>query len=412
MNPPGSASLPTCGGIARRTASRPEPIGTSSTATGVGLTYVIEAQALHARGNGCVRSKRWPQYEQWEFLRCRTGPPVVVTRGRHILHRAPPARCNLSEVSADPAELDFLDASERELVRESLVVIEESEPAQAALLRGNLARLASAADLVQKSPSVLSDVDARRFARESGESLLDLLCQVPDWDFDLQVPVRVIFGQSYLIAKINFLKAMVERTEWELAQSIYSKLAEELFVSIATDARGERRLKAAAAQSLIRIWEDRLHREIDDFAPVLESVWRARNKVRPVIGTTLGTHEFFRLLGECSDTSFLEYFAQEVPAEQVQAFEEFLFGLSWEQLSTLRERMQAEQKSAVSDEQARAALSRPESWAPRQDGAQAFYTSYKKRRLKAQYRVLTQAPGPHKTAEEFVMSAFLMREAG
>jgi hypothetical protein len=236
--------------------------------------------------------------------------------------------------------------------------------------------------------------------------------------------VRVIFGQSYLIAKINFFKAirygleatgapeqLVERTEYELAQSIYSKLAEELFISIVTDARGSRVLKVAAAQSLFQIWEDRLHSEIDDFAPVLESVWRARNKVRPVIGTTLGTHEFFRLLKECSDTRFLEYFEDEVPAEQLQAFEEFLFGMSWEQLSALRERMEAEHKSAISDEQARAALSRPPSWAPRQDGAQAFYTSYKKRRVKAQYRVLTQAPGPRKTAEEFVMSAFLMRQA-
>ncbi len=327
-------------------------------------------------------------------------------------------------MSLDPSRLEFLDESERELVCEALALIEDSEPDQAARLHDNLWRLSAAAELVQKSPSVLADVDARRFARESGESLLDLLCQVPDWDFDLHVPVRVIFGQSYLIAKINFLKALrygleavnaadslVERTEWELAQSIYSKLAEELFVSIATDTRGERRLKAAAARSLIRIWEDRLHREIDDFAPVLESVWRARNKVRPVIGTTLGTHEFFRLLRECSDTRFLEYFEEAVPPEQVQAFEEFLFGLSWEQLTVLRERMQRERQSAVSDEQARAVISRPESWAPRLDGAQAFYTSYKKRRIKAQYRVITQAPGPHKTAEEFVMGAFLMREA-
>jgi hypothetical protein len=234
--------------------------------------------------------------------------------------------------------------------------------------------------------------------------------------------MRVIFGQAYLIAKINFLKslcyglesveapsALIELAEFEVGQSIYSKLAEELFVSIATDPDIPRSVKVAAASSLVGIWENRLEHEIDDFAPVLESVWRARNKIRPVIGTTLGTSEFFRLLRGCSDTRFLEYFEGDVPDEQVQAFEEFLFGMSWEQLCRLREKMRQENTSAVSSEQAQKAFSRPPSWAPTQDGPQALYTSYKKRRVKAQYRVLTSAPGPRKTAEEFVMTSFLAR---
>ena len=40
-------------------------------------------------------------------------------------------------------------------------------------------------------------------------------------------------------------------------------------------------------------------------------------------------------------------------------------------------------------------------------GPQALYTSYKKRKIKAHYRSLTSAPGPRKTAEEFVMTAVL-----
>lgn len=244
---------------------------------------------------------------------------------------------------------------------------------------------------------------------------------MPEWDLDLHLPVRVIFGRAYLVAKINFLKSVAygleaaaapaelrDRAEFELGQSIYSKLGEELFTSIVTDAGGERRVKLAAARSLFHVWEERLSTEIDDFAPVLESVWQARNKVRPVLGTTLGTHEFFRLLHECRDTRFLEYFEGDVPEEQVQAFEEFLFGLSFEQLGAVRERMESEHASSISHEQARAGL--PPSWSPRATGPQALYTSYKKRKVKAQYRVLTSAPGPKRTAEEFVMTAFLSRD--
>ena len=320
------------------------------------------------------------------------------------------------------SELYFLDPHERELVSNALDVIGAVDADELAVLRENLERLAHAADLVRQSPPIVGSWEARRMADASGETLLDLLCEVPDWDFDLHVPTRVIFGQAYLIAKINFLKALryglesanasetlLEAAELELGQSIYSKLAEELFVSIVTDGRAHRAVKLAAAKALCGIWENRLETEIDDFAPVLESVWRARNKVRPVIGTTLGTHEFFRLLRECSDTRFLEYFEGDVPDEQLQAFEEFLFGLSWEQISSLRDRMREENRSSLSSEQAQATLARPPSWAPRQNGPQALYTSYKKRRVKAQYRVLTASPGPRKTAEEFVMTSFLMQ---
>lgn len=325
--------------------------------------------------------------------------------------------------SSTRAELDFLDSSEQTLVAEALDLIGAADPGEGAALAANLSRLAHAAELVDQSPPVLGSWEARRLAPTSGETLLDLLCAVPDWDLDLHLPVRVIFGQAFLIAKINFFKAisyglaaagapdaLIESAELELGQSIYSKLAEELFISIATDAQADRSVKVAAAHALFEIWERRLHEEIDDFAPVLESVWRARNKVRPVIGTTLGTHEFFRLLRECSDTRFLDYFGGDVPGEQLQAFEEFLFGLSCEQISELRARMREENRGSVSSEQASAALARPPSWAPRQDGPQALYTSYKKRRVRAQYRALTAAPGPRKTAEEFVMTSFLLHQ--
>lgn len=319
-------------------------------------------------------------------------------------------------------ELYFLDDSEQGVVADALASIHEVDPREGALLSEHLERLARAADLVKQSPGITGSWETQRVAPMSGEPLLDLLCTVPEWDLDLHVPVRVIFGQAYLVAKINFFKAIAygldsvgatevlrERVEAELGQSIYTKLAEELFIAIVTDTRSERRVKVAAARSLFQVWQDRLEREIDDFAPVLESVWRSRNKVRPVIGTTLGTHEFFHLLKNCTDTQFLEYFENEVPIEQIQAFEEFLFGLSWEQLTELRTQMQENHASTISSDKAYETVGHPSSWAPQDGGPQSLYTSYKKRRVRAQYRALTNAPGPKKTAEEFVMTAFLMR---
>src|SRR4029077_7031080 len=128
----------------------------------------------------------------------------------------------------------------------------------------------------------------------------------------------------YLIAKINLLKALrynVEAVgaptelrdlvEQEVAQSIYTKLAEELFVSIVTDTSAPTNVKRGAARFLFRIWEERLLMEVDDFAPILESTWQSRTKLLPVLGTMLGTHEVFRLFQEARDKRFLDYFGED-----------------------------------------------------------------------------------------------------
>jgi hypothetical protein len=318
-------------------------------------------------------------------------------------------------------ELDFFDEHERTLVSTALGFVREVSAEHTAVLTDNLDRLSRAAAIIRQSPSIMRSLETRPRSSFSGEPLLDVLCRVPDYDLDLHIPTKAVFGQAFLIAKINFLKSLgytldtlggpeelQSRVQHELGQSIYSKLAEELFISIVTDPHGARAVKMSAAKSLFEIWEDRLLTEIDDFAPILESIWRARNKVRPVLGTLLGTQEFFRLLQEACDDRFLSYFSEGgVPEEELQAFEEFLFGISYEEIVQLRHHMDEKSANVVSPEEARGLLGRTRaSWAPG-IGPQALYTSYKKRRVKAHYRQLTAANGPKKTAEEYVMVAFL-----
>jgi hypothetical protein len=324
----------------------------------------------------------------------------------------------------DPEDCFFLDDAERATVASALRVVEDCNPDDAALLHANLARLASTAAVIRDSPPIASSLPVRGSRSSfSSESLVDLLCRVPDYDFDLHIPTKAVLGQAFLVAKINFWKALNYALEAvgspsgdvhnELGQSIYSKLAEELIISIVSDPSGEPPIKRAAAQSLFRIWEERLTTEIDDFAPFLESVWRARDRMRPVLGTMRGTHELFRLIEQSHDARVLDYFTvDDVPAEQLQAFEEFLFGISHEEIERLREHLLEKSVAVVSEEDARTLLGRKkESWVPT-SGPQAFYTSYKKRRVRAAYRALTHAEGPKKTAEEYVMAAFLSRGDG
>jgi hypothetical protein len=316
----------------------------------------------------------------------------------------------------------FFDSAEQALVAQVLDVLRSKNSETAALLDASLRRLEGLATLIRDSPSIVASWKATAGSEFSGESLIELLCRVPDYDLDLHVPTKATIGQAYLIAKINFFKALgyalgpcgppkelVLRLELELGQSVYSKLAEELFISILTDSEVTHPVKVAAARFLTRIWDERLMIEVDDFAPLLESVWRARSKVLPLLGTMLGTAEVFQLFREACDPRFIDYFGNEnLAVEQLLAFEEFLFGLSYEEIQKLRRHMQENLATVLTLDQARELLGRKTpSWSAQHDGAQAFYTSYKKRRVNAHYRTLTGAEGPKRTAEEYVMTALL-----
>jgi len=316
----------------------------------------------------------------------------------------------------------FLDSAERGLVGRVLATVGEANPRQRAVVEGMLSRLRSMAELIRDSPSLASSWDGGAGRAFSADTLIEQLCRVRDYDIDLHIPTKAVLGQAYVIAKINFLKALgymldavsapaalCDGVEREVAQSIYTKLAEELFVSIVTDPNAPPHVKTGAARFLFRIWEERLHMEVDDFAPLLESAWEARSKLLPVLGTMLGTHEVFRLFQEARDPRFLDYFGEEhVGPEQLLAFEEFLFGLSHEEIARLRGHMVEQGHACLSLDAARALLGNaPASSLPDRSGAAALYTSYKKRRVNAAHRELTGASGPKRTAEEYVMMAFL-----
>lgn len=323
-------------------------------------------------------------------------------------------------------ELFFLDDHERELIVGAIEHVSATDPEHAAVLRDFLHRLGRAAELVRGSPSLSSSLRSRHRGAFSQETLVDALCRVPEYDVELHVPTKVVFGQAFLVAKINFFKAigyalesvgggelLHEQLQHEIGQSIYSKLAEELFLTIVTDVHGEIDVRQRAARALYDIWENRLTAEIDDFAPVLESIWVARNQVRPVLGTMRGTQEFFRLVQGRCDPRFVDYFAADgVRDEERQAFEEFLFGIAHEEIEKLREHIDVDGRGVVSVEEAKSVLGRTtDSWIPAGGGPQSLYTSYKRRKVKANYRHLTGAPGPKKTAEEYVTIAMLLRGA-
>jgi hypothetical protein len=313
--------------------------------------------------------------------------------------------------------VSVLDRHETELVEQALDAVTKSSPADAEILKGLIEELKATSSLLDRQRPL------RRPTQLGGEprneqTLIDHLCTIDGLSGDLALPLKATLSRTYLITKINFLRGFVKATQHvpgcsrmthdlreELAQSIYTLLAEELFLALLRKPDVSRRTKQRAADQLITVWDDAAL-EIDDFAPLLESAWHARNRINSAYGTLLGATETFRLVTEDCSPEVLEFFGREgMSADESAAFEEFLFNMTSEELATLRRAMQQQHLSAASPAWAAEILGRQieDLEHSHEIDPMALYRSYQRRQLAADFRLMSGAPGPRRTAEGYLM---------
>lgn len=315
--------------------------------------------------------------------------------------------------------VSVLDRHENELVEQALAAVGAKSPHDAEILKNLIEELKATSSLLDRQRPL------RRPTALGGEprneqTLIDHLCAIDGLSGDLALPLKATLSRTYLLTKINFLRGFVKATcalndpscsqmthdlREELAQSIYTLLAEELFLALLRKPDVTRRTKQRAADQLITVWDDAAL-EIDDFAPLLESAWHARNRINSAYGTLLGATETFRLVTEDCSPEVLEFFGRDgMSADESAAFEEFLFNMTSEELATLRRAMQQQHLSAASPAWAAEILGRQieDLEHSHEIDPMALYRSYQRRQLAADFRLMAGAPGPRRTAEAYLM---------
>jgi hypothetical protein len=313
-----------------------------------------------------------------------------------------------------------LDRREVELVEAALQAVGARSPADAAILQNLLNELRSTSELLDRQRPLRRPTALGGENRDE-QTLIEHLCQLDGLSGDLALPLKSTLSRTHLLTKINFLRGFVKATasitdnpdcqrmahelREEVAQSIYTLLAEELLLALLRKPDVARRTKQRAADQLITIWDDAAL-EIDDFAPLLESAWHARNRINTAYGTLLGATETFRLVTEDCNPEVLEFFGRDgMSADESAAFEEFLFNMTSEELTTLRRAMQQQHVSAASPAWAAEILGRQieELEHSHEIDPMALYRSYQRRQLAADFRLMSGAPGPRRTAEGYLM---------
>ena len=327
------------------------------------------------------------------------------------------------------APTSVLDRRELDLIDRALVAVAARQPADAEILRGMIVELKNVAGLLDRQRHLRAATALGGEAR-TAQTLIDHLCGIDGLSGDLALPLKATLSRTYLLTKINFLRGFVKSTaaltpqvpecaamchdlREELAQSIYTLLVEELLLALLRKPNVELHTKRRAADQLISIWDDAAL-EIDDFAPLLESAWHARNRINSACGTLLGATETFRLVCEDCSPDVLDFFGREGMGEdETASFEEFLFNMTHEELVKLRAAMRAQNIVAATPAWASQILGRQieELEHSREIDPMALYRSYQRRQLAADFRLMAGSPGPRRTAEAYLMVYLLDQQA-
>jgi hypothetical protein len=294
-----------------------------------------------------------------------------------------------------------------------------------ATIQAHFERLEAFGELLSRFPSPLAR--HRLGSREQNlMSLAEGLCQSTPANFEIRAPTRAVVGRALDTAELNFYRllgyacdeglvgtdcaALQAATSARLRNVVYTKLVEEVLGDIVSDGTVAKEIRFRAVFALAQIWERRLTYRTREFFPLLEATWEARDRVRVVGGTLLGTQEMFSLFREGCAPEFVEYFVRPAPTDdEVAAFREFLFGTLAEELDSLAARLDNDQRTNPT--LGSCALLGGSLAPPCGDAGARIYEFFRVRFLQATARRLAHLPGPQRTAEGYVMIDFLTRSA-
>ncbi len=266
--------------------------------------------------------------------------------------------------------------------------------------------------------------------RRDIKTLVDSLLVKREGDKTLHLPSKAILGKGFIVAKFHTFCAMEKIASHslkndELLQKIrracldilFNIMAEDVYISLLDNTSIAVNLRTKIAMDLINLWERRSDKTATGMAPVLDTIWNARRNLTPALGTMIGTSELL-LLTMSMDEKWCRFIAQKMGEEDAAlAMEEFLFGISYEEIQKLRKNIVSKNIGSIGRDEAAEILGRPveyfnadtetekEVFEPRD-----FYLLYSIRRENARARQRLNLPGPLYTLEDHYMHFLLETE--
>ncbi len=358
-------------------------------------------------------------------------PPCVEWRA--IRGEMTPASSHfLTQGSASPASRApmRLSASEEALAgRVAAFVEDRGAHGLAQQVRKAMEALRNVSRAAESYPSPLREQSLGGQHRDA-QSLVASLTSETLFSMTLVLPTRAALMEALSVARLNaarMLRRVLEqsgspaedgsrlRTETEdaIAGCVRRIAVEELLRSIACGHRNVEEIRRRAAVLLLHLWHSGSPQPLSEAFRVLHATWEARRRCRIVFGTMLGASELYSLLEKGADARFLEFLTREdCTHEELEAFHEFLFGLSIEEIRALDREGDSELVTIhrLQEDESEPGRRRLRGLYQTGDMAEQFYRFFMKRQVLAANRAQMELPGPHKTAEQYVLEYVLQSQ--
>ena len=239
----------------------------------------------------------------------------------------------------------------------------------------------------------------------------------------LHIPTKVVAIKSFLVAKFHAFSLLSqlltgrEDIQAQIQKIIFSVIstlmAEAVYFSFLDDPTFSHNTKTSLANDLIALWDSGVDLRGVRHLSALSSLWIARNAAPPIFGTMNGNTELLRITMDL-DEDWRDFLIEESSDDQTRwALEEFLFGLSWEEIQQVRAQLSHFGINAISYDEIRSYLDSGPSYSlMNKNDPRALYDFFIERKDACNLRKKACVPGPKHTLEEIYLKYRIITDSG
>jgi hypothetical protein len=306
-----------------------------------------------------------------------------------------------------------LKESEEDLVWNVIKDLEASNPGDAEIAKQRFSCLVSFGETIAKFPLIRESQKLLGRKRDDKQLVQSLVGLAPSSHL-LHVPARILAVRSFLVTKFHAFSLLFklfppESEHFEPLKSLvfsvmFTIMSEDVYFSCLDEPTFPLDMKVSLAEDLISLWDSGSELAMANHFPALEALWKTRNESPPSFGTMDGTSELIRLSIDLGD-DWRDFLLNQVSDEETRwALDEFLFGLSYEELCSVRSRLRRFGINAVDFDEIRSYLgSTPAYSMVKNTDPRAIYDFYIDRKEASLLRQRLNSPGPYKTLEEIYL---------
>jgi hypothetical protein len=316
-----------------------------------------------------------------------------------------------------------LSEEEENLVNKAEEYIKENRPQDFTLIHERFRRLRNLGAAVFDYPSIKETKFSRDILLNENQ-LTESLIAFSAASHMLRIPAKVAALRSFLIAKFHafsLLAKFIENSKdlhvpvKNISFSVvFTLMAEQVYFSCLEDPAFSNLTKTRLADDLIALWDSGTDLRSIRHLKALSSLWTARDASPPSFGTMDGNTELLRISFDMgTDTEWEDFLKEESTNDKTRwALEEFLFGLSYEEILQIRNRLRRYGVTSASHDEIRSYLeSKPVYSVVNDDDPRAIYDFFVERRDSCLLRMKVSAPGPLHTLEEIYLKYRIILES-